>query len=70
MEKYKGRKQDSNNVVIISAILGQQYKEYRHKLFNKTNIKPMMKYREIEIIEDIFNNHKNEILNVDKHIRL
>lgn len=45
---------------IIYAILRQKYKEYKSKLLNKylnkITIKPLMKYREIEIIEDILIN--------------
>ncbi|MBI4697818.1 MAG: class I SAM-dependent methyltransferase [Nitrospirae bacterium] len=45
---------------IMQAIVRQKYKEYRSRLlnkyFNKITIKPLMKYREIEIIEDILMN--------------
>ena len=50
----------SSGNISIGAILAQIYKEYRAKIlagaFNKTIAKPWMKYREIEIIEEILKN--------------
>jgi predicted O-methyltransferase YrrM len=47
---------------IMYAIFRQKYKEYKSnvlkKKFNITSIKPVMKFREIEIIEDILKNLK------------
>lgn len=49
----------------IGALVSQQYKEKRdkllHKLLKRTTLKPFMKYREIQIIEEILLNLKPKV---------
>jgi predicted O-methyltransferase YrrM len=46
-----------NNLPAIMTLFSQLYNEYRYKIssriFNKITIKPWMKYREIQIVEEI-----------------
>lgn len=50
---------------LIATLFSQIYKEKRdkllHKVLNQTTIKPFMKYREIQIVEDILLNLKPKV---------